>query len=292
MTAYYNEIDPAAAHILECLIRDGVIADGIVDRRSIVDIEPGELRDFRQCHFFAGGGLWSVALRMAGVPDSAEVWTGSCPCQPLSVAGKQKGADDERHLWPAFHRLISERRPAIVFGEQVAGKLGLEWFAGVRADLEESGYACGGADLPACGVGAPHIRKRLFWCAMGNANALRELQSQGGVSHKRGWIGDTSRNDVGDANSLGLQGGSDKFMDSQGREDAQRPSRLPDGASFWADYEWRLGSDGKARRVKPGIRLLVDGLPGRVHLLRLGGNAIVPQVASVFVKSAIEALDA
>jgi DNA (cytosine-5)-methyltransferase 1 len=67
------------------------------------------LRGFTQCHFFAGIGVWSYALRLAGWPDDRPVWTGSCPCQPFSAAGKGAGFADERHLWPAWHHLIRER---------------------------------------------------------------------------------------------------------------------------------------------------------------------------------------
>ena len=56
------------------------IADGVVDARSISDIQPEDLREFTQCHFFAGIGVWSYALRLAQWPDSRQVWTGSCPC--------------------------------------------------------------------------------------------------------------------------------------------------------------------------------------------------------------------
>ena len=166
MGAYYNENDRFAAAWLRELVADGVIADGKVDERSILDVRPDDLRGFTQCHFFAGIGGWSYALRLAGWPDDREVYTGSCPCQPFSVAGKQAGtADKERHLWPTFHALIAECRPPVVFGEQVASKLGREWLAGVRADLEGLGYAVGAADLCAAGVGAPHIRQRLWWVA-------------------------------------------------------------------------------------------------------------------------------
>lgn len=161
--AYFNEFDPKAAAWLRELIKQGHIAPGDVDERSIEDVRPDDLRGYAQCHFFAGIGVWSFALRRAGWADDRPVWTGSCPCQPFSAAGKGGGFDDERHLWPAFHHLIRECGPGIVFGEQVASKDGLGWLDLVSADLEGSGYASGAVDLCAAGVGAPHIRQRLWW---------------------------------------------------------------------------------------------------------------------------------
>jgi DNA (cytosine-5)-methyltransferase 1 len=151
--AYYNEIDPYAASWLRNLIAERLIADGDVDERSIVDVSATDLRGYAQCHFFAGIGGWSLALRLAGWPDDRPIWTGSCPCQPFSCAGKGLGTDDERHLWPEFYRLIRECRPATVFGEQVASKPGRGWLSGVFADLENVGYAVAGADLCAAGTG-------------------------------------------------------------------------------------------------------------------------------------------
>jgi DNA (cytosine-5)-methyltransferase 1 len=170
MTAYYNEIDPKAAAWLRELIKQGHIADGVVDDRSIVDVSPDELRGFTQCHFFAGIGVWSYALRSAGWADDRPVWTGSCPCQPFSAAGARGGFDDQRHLWPHWHHLISQCRPSVVFGEQVASKDGLGWLDLVHADMEATGYAFGAADLCAAGVGAPHIRQRLWFVGLANAS--------------------------------------------------------------------------------------------------------------------------
>ena len=160
---YYNENDPKAAAWISELIRAGLIPDGFVDTRSITEVQPKDLHGYDQCHFFAGIAGWPLALQLAGW--TGPVWTGSCPCQPFSTAGRQRGVSDERHLWPEFHRLIAECRPPTVFGEQVASKLGREWLSGVRSDLEGVGYAVGAADLCAAGVGAPHIRQRLYWVA-------------------------------------------------------------------------------------------------------------------------------
>ncbi|TGB34855.1 DNA cytosine methyltransferase [Burkholderia thailandensis] len=166
--AYYNEHDPVAAAWLRNLIAAGHIALGDVDERDIRDVHPDDLRGYAQCHFFAGVGVWSYALRRAGWPDDRPVWTGSCPCQPFSAAGKGLGFDDERHLWPAWYWLIGERRPAIILGEQVASSAVDPWIDLVQADVEALDYAYGCVPFPSAGVGAPHIRDRAYWMAYTN----------------------------------------------------------------------------------------------------------------------------
>lgn len=165
MNAYYNEFDKYPSAWLNNLITGGLIAAGHVDERSITDVLPEDVIDKTQCHWFAGIGVWSYALRLAGWPDSRPVWTASLPCQPWSSAGKGGKFEDERHLWPVFFRLVKECRPPVIFGEQVSSKDGLEWFATVQADLENAGYAVAAFDTCAAGVGAPHIRQRLYWMA-------------------------------------------------------------------------------------------------------------------------------
>ena len=167
-SAYYNEIDPFAAQWLRNLIAAGHIAPGEVDERSIEDVTPDDLRGFTQCHFFAGIGGWSYALRLAGWPDNRPIWTGSCPCQPFSSTGKGAGFGDDRHLWPAFGWLIKQCRPQRIAGEQVAGGRADPWFDLVQNDVERMGYAFGLTPFPAAGVGAPNERERAYWVADAN----------------------------------------------------------------------------------------------------------------------------
>lgn len=180
--AYYNEIDPFAAQWLRNLIAGGHIAPGEVDERSIEDVTPDDLRGFTQVHMFAGIGVWSHSLRLAGWPDDKPVWTGSCPCQPFSPSGKRKGFADERHLWPAFFHLISECRPQHVFGEQVAAGNANTWFDLVQADLEGMGYAFGLVPFAAAGIGAPHIRERAYWVAHASSKYESTAGNETGIA--------------------------------------------------------------------------------------------------------------
>jgi DNA (cytosine-5)-methyltransferase 1 len=175
---YYNEWDRFAAAWLRNLITAGLLPDGDVDERSITDVQPSDLTGYTQCHFFAGIGGWALALQLAGWPSDAPIFTGSCPCQPFSTAGKHGGTDDARHLWPEFRRLIAVCQPPVVIGEQVASLDGRGWLAGVRVDLESMDYAVGSADLCAASVGAPHIRSRLWWVA-DTAGERRQQESRG-----------------------------------------------------------------------------------------------------------------
>ena len=194
MLHYYNDSDPYVCQWVRNLIAAGLVPDGIVDERPIEEINACDLKDFAQCHFFCGIAGWPEALRLAGWPIDRPVWTGSCPCQPVSGAGRRKGHADSRHVWPAFYRLVAECRPAVVFGEQVSGPLGREWLAGVRADLEAARYACGAADLCAASAGAPHIRQRLFWVAdsqsgEAHAAAAKRLHTESSNGGANGGLG-------------------------------------------------------------------------------------------------------
>ncbi len=280
---YYNEFNPKAAAWLRELIRQKQIPEGVVDERSITEVQPDDLVGYTQCHFFAGIAGWSLALRLAGWPEDKPVWTGSCPCQPFSCAGKGLGINDERHLWPEFARLITKRSPATIFGEQVASKDGREWLTGIRVDLEALGYAVGAADLCAASVGAPHIRQRLFWMAhatSGGRGEQRGTERPGSVGHINGG---GAADGLADAESNGREVRADLHGKLHREGFSERRS-----IGSWDAYELIPCRDGKTRRVEPGTFPLVDGFPSRVDLLRGYGNAIVPQVAAEFISAYME----
>lgn len=249
--AFYNEFDPAAAAWLRELIRRGLIADGEVDERSILDVTADDLRGFTQCHFFAGIGGWSLALRLAGWPDERPVWTGSPPCQPFSPAGKQKGQNDDRHLAPYFVSLVAAGRPDRIFGEQVssaavfgasakragsavAGKPEWAWLDDLSERLEAARYAVGASDIPAAGVGAPHIRQRTFFGAVRLADS-----NDAGLE---GWL-EPGRKCATEraAGSSGLAGGLDRSASARYLGPLGRPERDPQD-------ETQLRMSGEGRR--------------------------------------------
>ncbi|EKZ6402258.1 DNA cytosine methyltransferase [Klebsiella aerogenes] len=315
--AYYNEIDPFAAQWIRNLIKNRLVADGEVDERSIEDVSPDDVSGFAQCHWFAGVAVWSHSLRLAGWPDDRPVWTGSCPCQPFSAAGKGDGFADERHLWPHFFHLISERRPQHVFGEQVAAGNANAWFDLVQADLEGVGYAFGLVPFTSAGIGAPHIRERAYWVAESAGEQCQKLLpglAQGvGAEGSRSSAKSTGLCSVGSLDNADKPGLERHFRnDSAARwERTAGPAATPGIHSrplevngFWRDADWLLCRDGKWRPVEPGTFPLVDGAAARLGRVEPGvarvassnrvgrikgyGNAINAQAAAEFIRAYVE----
>lgn len=322
--AYYNDNDPNICAWIRQLIKDRLVTDGEVDCRSIVDVQPGDLKGFTRHHFFSGICGWDYALQLAGWPNDERIVTASCPCQPLSCAGKRAGEKDERHLWPELYRLISECGFQRVLGEQVASRDGLEWIDGVSLDLEELGYVVWASDIPAAGVAAPQLRQRLYWVAFsdrgqrergpsdarGERNGTQagreqgdgELESCGGIARLAdpnrerqpqrperdgGALGREQQSPLGD--DVDRCGGSARLAHAHGpRSQGRRISGdSPSQRTPWSNSVASQGDDGKWRRIEPGIPPLAARISGRVALIRGSGNSICPQLAAKFIQAAL-----
>lgn len=247
MKAYYNEFDRHAAAWLRELIKEGHIAPGDVDERSITDVTPEDVKGYCQCHYFAGIDGWPLALRMAGVPDDYPIWTGSCPCQDFSNAGRKAGFAGDRDLWPEMYRLIKECQPNCIFGEQVDDAP--EWYDRTSHDLELLNYACGSVVVPACCVGAPHQRDRLYW--MAHSDSKRDS----------------------------LQGRTTQAAGAQW--EALPQQQLP---GLLQPHSWPTLSSAKLWISTHGLPSSLGVSAGNKCI----GNAIVPQVAAEFIKAAME----
>lgn len=276
MKAYYNEFDQKAAAWLAELMKAGLIANGTIDARSICDVTTANLAGYGRCHFFSGIAGWDYALQIAGWPEDREVWTGSCPCQPYSCAGKQQGDADNRNLWPEFFRLIRECHPATIIGEQVANAIGHGWLDRVSADLEGEGYACGAAVLGAHSVGAPHKRQRLYWVADANSNR-RQSRNKATATTRHGSAV------IADGWPCSAVGNTNHCY------------------SHWWDGPLQVGRNcieanverGGRRysakwRIRPSLSIVAHGISARVEQCNGYGNAIVPQVAAEFIKAFLE----
>jgi DNA (cytosine-5)-methyltransferase 1 len=327
--AYYNEHDPEKAEWIRELIKAGVVADGEVDERSIIDVSADDVRGYTQCHFFAGIAVWSYALRLAGWPDDEPVWTGSCPCPSFSCAGKGEGFDDPRHLWPDWVRLIRKRKPPVIFGEQSDDAIGFGWLDLVQTDLEAENYAVGNAVLGAASVGAPHIRQRLYFGA--HVQTAKARPRHGEVPKRTGKeitirSGDSSASRVGSdsdgrkssngdlqrcgeqrlfapdsgvghsehSERTGLEGHSGDVREWRGPgwldpNSARSASDAGATRGFWADCDWWYGRDGKWRPIGPGLFPLAHGAAARVLRLRGYGDAICAETAKAFIEAYSEA---
>jgi DNA (cytosine-5)-methyltransferase 1 len=215
-----------------------------------------------------------------------DILTGGFPCQPYSLAGKQKGKEDERHLWPEMLRTIREIAPLYVVGENVPGIV--SWSKGlvfheVQTDLENEGYEVQPVILPACAVNAPHRRERVWFVAYASSKRCndrsdnrqkRHVQTNFGASEKdqsewNGRIGRISEIGSIDANT------NDKRL-----QRSKNPGSLEKIGSKRNEQSAGLFcSDWQEFPTKSAICGRNDGIPDRVDRIKALGNAIVPQVA-------------
>lgn len=224
-----------------------------------------------------------------------DVLSGGFPCQPYSIAGKRKGKEDSRHLWPEMLRVIREVKPTWVVGENVSGLV--NWSGGVvfeevHSDLESQGYEVQSILLPAAGVGARHRRERIWFIAHSNnllhsgeldaGHDKRKAQrSEGSNESKRQTpFGQRLWSELTASGSLtshayieGLQG-SEIIGGIGGSRENSREQSSGLFRAVWKDFP-----------TQPPLCGRVNGVPNRVHRIKGLGNAIVPQVAYEIFKA-------
>lgn len=230
----------------------------------------GDIKEFRATAY--AGGL--------------DILTGGFPCQPYSLAGQRKGKDDERHLWPEMLRIVRECAPRYVVGENVRGLVG--WNGGlvfeeVCADLESEGYEVQPFVLPACGVGAPHRRDRVWFVAhanhKGGSNRHGQVQRTHGEVRQRDNGAKSCYADVNFASNSVRRGERQNYRH---RESGQPNEKSKD--TNWKDFPtvpFVCGGDDGLPEQLDGITLL----KWRRESIKAYGNAIVPQVAYQIFKA-------
>lgn len=214
-------------------------------------------------------------LTFSGKPfrGAVDIITGGFPCQPFSAAGKRKGRDDERHLFPEMLRVISEVRPRWVVAENVRGLLSIESgevFSEVVSSLEGEGYEVVTFCVPASAVEAPHRRDRL-WFVAHSTNDTENVQLSTNSVSRGSEVGEQFPGRLRHSNSITTDAVG---VCAQGREDGSRQieSRRSDWRESWVQAATRLCR-------------MDDVVPNRVDRLKSLGNSIVPQIAYEIFKA-------
>ena len=202
-----------------------------------------------------------------------EIITGGFPCQPFSIAGKQKGTNDDRHLWPEMFRIIKELKPRWIIGENVRGIVNIQdgvVFETVCTDLESEGYEVQAFNIPAAGVGAPHRRERI-WIVANSRRTLRQGTELGNTNE------DETRKEDADQYQRSSSSPEPNVANASAGRRASQKTEIPTRGNGTEHQSWW--------QSEPDVGRVAHGIPGRVHRLRALGNSIVPKIAEEIGKA-------
>lgn len=191
-----------------------------------------------------------------------DIISGGYPCQPFSISGKQEGADDDRHQWPAMLGIIQKHRPLVVVGENVTGHISLG-FDDVLSDMEREGYSTRAFIIPACSLNARHRRDRIFFISYSKSIGI-----QGQWPSRKRQLASHDR-----------EGLSLRSCEGQGQSRRQIKSgldRMPNG--------FPAGLDGCLNDISP----IVNDLQNRRNRIKALGNAVVPQLTERIARSILQ----
>ena len=226
-------------------------------------------------------------LKADGI-DSIDIITGGYPCQPFSIAGRQKGEQDSRHLWPEYFRLVKELRPTWVIGENVSGhiKLGLDT---VIEDLESEDYSVRPFSISASSIGANHQRERIWILAHSRRSQWPRAEQRGENENETRKenanqferSSSTSEVDVANTNDERLQ-----------RQWQSRNQFTPRFNSSRESSEERQRTVGQGWwESEPNMGRVAHGIPKRVDRLKSLGNSLVPQIPYYIGKTILEVMN-
>ena len=259
----------------------GLEATGGFETSAFCDIDP-YCRKVLQQHW-PNVPIFEDIKKLKGTDiGTVDIITGGYPCQPFSVAGKQKGVEDKRHLWPEYFRLIKECRPTWVIGENVSGhiKLGLD---SVISDLESDDYATRTFSISASSIGANHKRERIWIVAHRKENVADAY----GVNDAIGRVNRTIQ-ETGGSGSIDERGsGTNANGFSQSSKNETLDSTITNSNSKRQQEQWRTSTTQTKNKsiecsswwkTEPNVGRVVNGVPNRVDRLKALGNSLIPQI--------------
>jgi len=219
---------------------------------------------------------------------------GGFPCQPFSVAGRKKGTEDDRDLWPEMFRIIQQAQPTWVVGENVANFVNLA-FTRTKVDLEHEGYTVQPFVIPACAVGAPHRRDRVWIVAHANGKRCQSgsdyRQERSILYHQDGHAEEDQRS--GNSRKRGT-GSTGAVATDHGCKRIQRlkPQPLCGQQAFSWCEDVRRTEDyfNRSNIPQPLICRNSDGFSTRVDRLKALGNAVVPQIPEAIGQAIINSI--